>query len=61
MTKLKLGFLASHGGSNMQAIIDACKNKKLNAKACVVISNNSDAFALERAKKENIPNRRIRT
>ncbi|MBT3581211.1 phosphoribosylglycinamide formyltransferase [bacterium] len=55
MTKLKLGFLASHGGSNMQAIIDACKNKSLNAEACVVISNNSDAFALQRAQKENIP------
>ena len=23
--KLRLGFLASHGGTNMQAIIDACK------------------------------------
>ncbi|MBQ6269794.1 MAG: phosphoribosylglycinamide formyltransferase [Bacteroidetes bacterium] len=52
---LILGFLCSHGGSNMQAIIDNIKNGKLNAKAGAVISNNSDAFALKRAEKENIP------
>ena len=39
----------------MQAIIDNIKNGKLNAKAGAVISNNSDAFALKRAEKENIP------
>ena len=52
---LILGFLCSHGGSNMQAIIDNIKNGKLNAKAGAVISNNSDAFTLKRAEKENIP------
>ena len=52
---LILGFLCSHGGSNMQAIIDNIKTGKLNAKAGAVISNNSDAFALKRAEKENIP------
>ncbi|MBI5325118.1 MAG: phosphoribosylglycinamide formyltransferase [Ignavibacteriae bacterium] len=55
MSKLNLGFLASHGGSNMQAIIDACKSGKVSAEPCVVISNNSDSKALERAKNENIP------
>ena len=55
MTKLKLGFLASHGGSNMQAIIDAINNGTLDAEACVVISNNSESKALERAEKEGIP------
>ena len=34
----------------MQAVIDACKNRKINAKVVLVISNNSDAYALERAK-----------
>ncbi|MBN2544318.1 MAG: phosphoribosylglycinamide formyltransferase [Spirochaetes bacterium] len=53
--ELRLGFLASHNGSNMQAIIDACKNKTLKSKPCVVISNNSKSGAIERAKKENIP------
>jgi len=55
MSSLQLGFLASHGGSNMQAIIDACKSGKLNAKPCCVISNNSKSGALERAAKEQIP------
>ncbi len=55
MKILKLGFLSSHGGSNMQAIIDACKSGKLKARPCVVISNNSDSGALERARNEGIP------
>jgi len=53
--ELRLGFLASHNGSNMQAIIDACRDKTLKAKPCIVISNNSNSGAMERAKKENIP------
>ena len=55
MATLHLGFLASHGGSNMQAIIDACKDGRLVAKPCVVISNNSDSMALQRARNEGIP------
>lgn len=59
MATLHLGFLASHGGSNMQAIIDACKSGRLDAKPCVVISNNSGAMALQRAKNEGIPHYHI--
>jgi phosphoribosylglycinamide formyltransferase-1 len=55
MPTLHLGFLASHGGSNMQAIIDACVEGRLDAAPCVVISNNSEAVALERARKAGIP------
>lgn len=55
MPTLNLGFLASHEGTNMQAIIDACKEGRLNAKSCVVISNNSGSMTLQRAKKEGIP------
>src|ERR1700759_160430 len=55
MKHLHLGFLASHGGSNMQAIINASKDGTLDATASVVISNNADSFALERARKEGIP------
>lgn len=50
-----LGFLASHTGTNMQAIIDAIKEGRLDAKACAVISNNSNSVALERARNEGIP------
>ena len=55
MVTLNLGFLDSHSGSNVQAIIDAIKKKLLNAQPCVIISNNSKAYVLERAKIENIP------
>jgi phosphoribosylglycinamide formyltransferase 1 len=52
---MKIGFLASHNGSNMQAIIDACKSGALQATPAVVISNNSDSGALARAALEGIP------
>ena len=54
-TPLRLGFFASHGGTNMQAIIDACKDGRLAATPCVVISNNSASEALNRARRESIP------
>jgi phosphoribosylglycinamide formyltransferase-1 len=39
----------------MQAIIDACVAGRLDAVPCVVISNNSEAVALERARKTGVP------
>src|SRR3989344_6677442 len=51
---LRLGVLASTKATDMQAVIDAIKSKKLNAIISVVISNKKDAFALERARKHNI-------
>ncbi|MBN1823344.1 MAG: phosphoribosylglycinamide formyltransferase [Endomicrobiales bacterium] len=55
--KKRLGVLISGGGSNLQSIIDACENGILAGKAevAVVISNKSDAYGLERAKKHKIP------
>ena len=53
--KLRLAALASGGGTNLQAIIDACKRAELNAEVCVVISNNSGSRALQRARDEGIP------
>ena len=50
MRPLNLAFFASHGGSNMQAILDACSAGEINAVPRVLISNNRNAFALERAK-----------
>jgi phosphoribosylglycinamide formyltransferase-1 len=38
----------------MQAIVDACKERRLDAIPCVVISNNSEAAALQRARNEGI-------
>lgn len=47
--------LASGNGSNLQAILDASKNGKLSAKVAAVISDRQDAFALERARINQIP------
>lgn len=52
---INLGVLVSGSGTNLQAIIDAALAKKLDARINVVISNNPDAYAIQRAKKHNIP------
>ena len=54
MSLTNLGFLASHRGSNMQSVIDACNAGRVNANPVVVISNNRKSFALKRARKEGI-------
>lgn len=52
---MKLAVLVSGGGTNLQAIIDAMAQGKItNAEIAVVISNNRNAYALERAKKHGI-------
>ncbi len=51
---MNLGILASHRGTNFQAIIDACEQGALNAKPVIAISNNSDAMALTRARRAGI-------
>ena len=54
---LKVAVLVSGGGTNLQAILDAIDNGTItNAKVEVVISNNKNAYALERAKKHGIEN-----
>jgi phosphoribosylglycinamide formyltransferase 1 len=53
--ELRLGLLASHGGSSVRAIIHAITSGHLCARAKVVISNNSDSQALLRARAEGIP------
>ncbi len=53
--KLKIGILASHGGSNMQAIINACKENQIYGVVSVVICNNSNAGAVDKAEKAGIP------
>lgn len=54
MPQLKLAVLISGGGTNLQALIDACSNVDFPAKIEVVISNRPDAFGLERAKQAGI-------
>ncbi|MFN8513792.1 MAG: phosphoribosylglycinamide formyltransferase [Chloroflexia bacterium] len=52
---LRIGLLASHGGSNLGAIVASCHERRIAAEPVVVIGNNSDAFALERARRAGIP------
>ncbi len=55
MSLLRVGVLASGRGSNLQAIIDACREGKIPAQVVVVLSDKEGAFALTRAAKEGIP------
>ncbi len=57
--KLSIGVLTSHGGTNLQSIIDASKEGRLDAEIRVVICNNSRAIALDRARREGIPVRHL--
>ena len=55
MKKVKLGILVSGRGSNLQAIIDAIESGRLAAEIAVVISDQAEAYSLDRARKHNIP------
>lgn len=52
-------MLISGSGSNLQALIDACATGIIPGRIVRVISNNPDAFGLERAKKSQIPTQTI--
>tara|TARA_B100001564_G_C20575396_1_gene640417 strand:+ start:110 stop:757 length:648 start_codon:yes stop_codon:yes gene_type:complete len=54
--RLSLAILLSGNGTNLQAIIDSIDSGELKADIKIVISNNKDAFGLERAKINNIKN-----
>lgn len=51
----RLGFLASHNGSNMRAIVAACRDGSLAAEPAVLISNNGDSGAIEWARANAVP------
>ena len=53
--QVSLGVLISGSGTNLQAIIDAIEDKRLDAVIRAVISNREDAPGLARARKHNIP------
>lgn len=52
--KTPIGVLVSGSGSNLQSLIDNVEAGKLDADIRIVISNNQDAYALERCRKHNI-------
>ncbi len=52
---LRIGVMVSGGGTNLQAILDAIDSGKITgAEVSVVISNNKNAYALERAERHGI-------
>ena len=53
--QVPLGVLVSGSGTNLQAIIDAIEDKRLDAAVRVVVSNREDAFGLVRARRHGIP------
>ncbi|MGB9587207.1 MAG: phosphoribosylglycinamide formyltransferase, partial [Armatimonadota bacterium] len=57
MTRINIAVMvSSHGrGSNMQAIINACRDGSINGEVGVVIGTRADAPAMERARSQGIP------
>ena len=53
-TRLSIAVFASGGGTNLQSLIDSSVKGSLNGEVGAVISNNSGAYALERARKAGI-------
>ena len=53
--KTRIAVFVSGGGTNLQALIDAQGTVLVNGEIALVVSNNQNAYALERAKKANIP------
>ncbi|MGB6906356.1 MAG: formyltransferase family protein, partial [Methyloceanibacter sp.] len=55
MTRKRIGILISGRGSNLQALIDACKDRRYPAEIVLVISNVPGAYGLTRAEAAGIP------
>ena len=52
---LRIGVLASHQGTNFQAVVDACQQGRIRAHVALLICNNSNAPVMTRARKSGIP------
>jgi len=55
MAKTRVGVLASGRGSDFQSIIDGVESGRVNAQVVILISDNPEAKAIERARSHNIP------
>jgi phosphoribosylglycinamide formyltransferase 1 len=53
--RMRIGVLISGSGTNLQAMIDAAGEGRLDADIAVVISNKEDAYGLVRARKADVP------
>src|SRR5215471_16369151 len=53
--KLRVGMLASHRGTNVQAVVKAVRDARLNVEPAVIISNNRDSPVLDFARAQGVP------
>src|SRR5271169_6091552 len=56
---LRLAFFASHGGSGMRAVVEACNAGRLNAVPCLLLSNNAACDAMAWASARGLANRHV--
>jgi phosphoribosylglycinamide formyltransferase-1 len=47
---MNIGVLASHEGTTLQTLLDACADRRIQGRVAVVVSNNGDSGALRRAR-----------
>ncbi|TNF33159.1 MAG: bifunctional phosphoribosylaminoimidazolecarboxamide formyltransferase/IMP cyclohydrolase [Deltaproteobacteria bacterium] len=59
MTRARLVVLASGHGSNLQALVDACAERRLDADVVAVLTNRAGVYALERAHAAGIPHHTV--
>ena len=52
---MRIAVLASHGGSLLQAVMDACDSGTIAARVVLAVSNNSNSGAMQRARSAGIP------
>ncbi len=52
---VRLGVLVSGNGTNLQAILDACRRGDIRGEVVVVVSSRSGAYAVERARQAGVP------
>jgi len=55
----RIAVLASHAGTVLQAIVDACEAGRLSARVCLIVSNNSHSGAHQRAERHELPFRHL--
>jgi phosphoribosylglycinamide formyltransferase-1 len=52
---MNVGVLASHEGTTLQSLLDACSDGRIQGRVAVVVSNNGDSGALRRARQAGVP------
>lgn len=57
MSEPAIGVLISGGGTNLQALVDACRAGVIPGRIALVVSDQPGAFGLQRAEKAGIPTR----